>query len=60
MADRAAVVAATVLQIVTRAFRAGGGETDLAAARTEITTLLRDELANIARMTRDEIRPSDT
>ena len=60
MADRAAVVAATILQIVTHAFRAAGGEADLAAARAEITKLLRNEFADIARMTRDETRLPDT
>lgn len=57
--DRATVVTTAILQIVTRAFRVGGSEADLADVRAEITALLRDEFDDIQRQTRDDIRLRD-
>jgi hypothetical protein len=62
--DRAAVVATAILQTVRRALlewlhRDGSDDAGLAAARTEIETLLGDEFADVARTTRNEIRRED-
>jgi hypothetical protein len=56
--DRAAVVTTAVVRVLGDAllnwFHRDG--TDLAAARAEVETILRDEFHDIARTTRDEIR----
>jgi hypothetical protein len=56
--DRAAVTATTIIGIVTGALRRwnAGDPTALATVRAEIESTLRDEFADVARTTRDEIR----
>lgn len=56
--DRAAAAATAIIQIIITALRAWlhGDQSDFAAARAAIETLLRQEFFDIARETRDEIR----
>lgn len=57
--DRAAVVAKAIIQIIGTALRAWfhGDQPDFAAVLSEIEAVLRDHFDEIARQTRDEIRP---
>jgi hypothetical protein len=61
MSDRAAVVATAIIQIFTTALRRwlAGDASTLANVRAEIASVLHDEFADVARMTRDEIRIDD-
>ena len=57
--DRAAVVTRAILLIISNAMRGwwdGDRPSHLPMARAEIEATLRDEFADIARQTRDEIR----
>ena len=56
--DRAAIVTTAILRIVQEALRAWlyRGDAAMPSARAEIEAVLRDEFADVARMTRDEIR----
>jgi hypothetical protein len=56
--DRAAVVATAITQIVTSALRrwSAGDPHALGAVRAEVTDYLRDEIHDIERTMRDEIR----
>jgi hypothetical protein len=59
--DRAAVATTAIIQIVGTALVEwfNRDQPDLAAARAEIETILRDEFFDIARQVRDEIRLAD-
>ena len=59
--DRAAVTTTAILQIVRKALLAwlDGGQRNMAGTRAEIQTLLRDEFADVARETRNQIRRED-
>jgi hypothetical protein len=61
MTDRAAVVTTAIVQIVRGAMLAwlDGKTTKVVGARAAIEALLRDEFADIARTTFNEIRPPD-
>jgi len=52
--DRAHVVAVNVVRIVADAMRRSGGE---AEARAAVEPVLREEIADIERQVRDELRP---
>ena len=59
--DRAAAVTRAILLIFSTAVHRwfSGQPLGLSAVRAEIEAVLREEFADIARMTRDEIRPMD-
>jgi hypothetical protein len=59
--DRAAVVTTAVIQVLREAQPAwfDGQDVDIAAVRSEIERILRNEFEEIARQTRDEIALSD-
>jgi hypothetical protein len=57
--DRATIVATAILQTVTTRLRQwnAGDPAALGAVRAEVTDYLRDEIREIERTVRDEIRP---
>jgi hypothetical protein len=59
--DRAAVVTTAIIQIVAGALQRwnAGDPAALGAVRAEVTDYLRDEIHDIERTVRDEIRPDD-
>jgi len=59
--DRAAIVTTTILHIVQEALRAWlyRHDTDAVSVRAKIEFVLRDEFADVARTTHDEIRIDD-
>ena len=61
MTDRAGVATAAILQIVRMGLLLwiDGGRPDMTSVRAEIQNLLRDEFADVARVTVSEIRESE-
>jgi hypothetical protein len=59
--DRAAVVTTAILQSIRKALLAwlDGDRPDIASLRIKIQTLLRDEFADVARETLNQIRRED-
>ena len=61
MTDRAAAVTTAILQALRKALLAwlDGNHPDMAGTRAEIQSLLRDEFADVARETLNQIRRED-
>ena len=61
LADRAEVIVTTIFQMVRDAVRAhlAGDAESIENLRTQIRTILRDELDDVARTTRDDVRVDD-